>query len=342
LLAAIAAGAFYASLLAHELAHAVVARRQGTPVEGITLWLFGGVAQLRGEAASPGDEARTTGAGLAVTVGLTVLFGGLTAVLLVAGATDVVVAVPAWLTFMNALLAVFNAIPALPLDGGRLLHAALWRRRGSRDGATLTAARLGRGFGIVLIAGGALAFAALGLYSGLWLALIGWFLMGAASAEAARVRIGASLHGLRVRDVMAPVPGIVPGWLTVDAFAGHLDPAAPLGPILVGDVGGRVVGMVSLRRLAGVPRGSRGAVRLQDVAIDLKSLPSASPDEPLLDLVGRMRTDAEGRALVFEEGRLVGIVSTSDIARAAGSAGLGGRPPFAAGALPPSLEPPRP
>jgi Zn-dependent protease len=315
-LAIVATALFYVSLLAHEMAHALVARRQGTPVEGITLWLFGGAARLRGEPASSGDEARTTAAGLAVTLVLGVLFWSLWEILQGLGASPAMAIVPAWLALMNLLLLVFNAVPALPLDGGRLLHAALWRWRGSRDRATLAAAPLGRAFGVLLMVAGVVSFLLMGGLGGLWLALVGWFLMGAAGTEERQVRVAAALQGLRVADVMTASPTVVPAWITVDAFLGHiaLTQRATASPIA--DLSGQVIGVVNLRRLAAVPLQRRSTVRLQEVAAKLDSIAVAAPGELVIDVARRMPGHPDDGALVFDQGRLVGSLSGADIARA--------------------------
>ncbi len=316
LLAALAAVLFLGSLLAHELGHALVARRQGIAVDGITLWLLGGVSELRGNPGTPGAEARTTGAGLGVSAGLAAVFWGLTGILTMTAAPNAAVAVPAWLALMNTLLFVFNAVPALPLDGGRLLHAGLWRWRGSRDRATLSAARLGRAFGVILIVAGVAGIVLVGALGGIWLALIGWFLMGVATAEARQVQIGSALEGLHVRDVMASSPAPVPAWITVDLFVRSFSTARIDTAVPIADLGGRVVGLVSVRRAAAVPPWRRDAVRLQEIAVGVESVPTASPDEPLSDLVERMRGTA-GQALVLDGDRPVGTVTLADILRAA-------------------------
>ncbi len=316
LLAVVATALFYLSLLAHEVAHAVVARHQGTAVEGITLWLFGGAARLRGEPASPGDEARTTAAGLAVTLLLAALFGALSGVLNGVGASPTVAIVPAWLALMNLLLGAFNAVPALPLDGGRLLHAGLWRWWGSSDRATIAAAHLGRAFGTLLIVAGVISLVLLAGLGGLWLALVGWFLLSAASAEQRQVRWGAALQGLRVLDVMTASPGTVPAWITVDAFLSHVALRKPGGGYPIADLTGRVIGVVNLRRLSSVPAQRRGTVRLQEVAASVDGIALGAPGDLLLDLARRMRGSPDDPALVFDQGRLVGIVSAADIARA--------------------------
>ena len=187
-MAVVAALLFFASILLHELGHAVRAQREGMEITGITLWLFGGVAKFRGMFPSAGAEFRIAIAGPLVSLVLGLVFVG--AAVVITGA-EVVDAVAAWLGYINLSLLVFNLLPALPLDGGRVLRAALWSARKDFRWATRVAASIGRGFGFLFIAGGlALAFWT-DTMSGLWFAFLGWFLLSAASVEAASSRFAA-------------------------------------------------------------------------------------------------------------------------------------------------------
>jgi Zn-dependent protease len=180
LVSALATFLFYLSLLSHEMGHALVARRAGVSVDGITLWIFGGVARLRGDAATPGTEVKIAIAGPLVSFALAVLFGGATFLLDVLNGPPIIEGGCAWLAASNAMLLLFNLIPAFPLDGGRLLRAWLWRRSGDRYRATSSAARLGRIAAFLMVGGGLLALFLQGALSGLWLILIGWFVWSAA------------------------------------------------------------------------------------------------------------------------------------------------------------------
>src|SRR5919109_4174491 len=179
-MAIVAAVVFFASLVAHELGHALVARREGMEIEGITLWLFGGVARFKGMFPSAGAEFRIAIAGplvsLAIGGGFALIAWGLG----LPAARDGVVF---WLGYINLSLLVFNLLPALPLDGGRVLRAALWSARDDFAWATRIAAGVGRGFGYLFIAGGIALLIFQGAYSGAWLAFLGWFLLMAAGAE---------------------------------------------------------------------------------------------------------------------------------------------------------------
>src|SRR5215217_1488326 len=212
------AGLFLGSLLAHEIGHALVARRAGLRVRGITLWLLGGVAQLEDEPKSPGDELRVAIVGPAVSLALAVGFGLVALGLSAAGSPALVGVVAAWLALGNAALAVFNLLPAAPLDGGRVLRGLLWRHHGNRVRASVTATRAG-----VWVGGGLVAYGLLGAFTGwgigtLWTALVGWFLVTAARQERDHAVLGSGLAGLRADQVMAPAPAVAPAWFTVDAF----------------------------------------------------------------------------------------------------------------------------
>jgi Zn-dependent protease/CBS domain-containing protein len=195
----------FASILLHELGHAVVARRYGVEIEAIQLWLLGGVAKMRETAHAPVEELRFAVAGPAVTVAIVLVFG-VAAAALPASAPEALTALLSYQALVNLLILIFNLLPAFPLDGGRMLRAVIWERRGDIESATATAARVGRGFGYGLIA---LGFA--GAFAGapgiLWLGLIGIFLILAGQAEQAGVELKSTFRGLGLRRVMA-VPAV--------------------------------------------------------------------------------------------------------------------------------------
>ncbi|WP_406726242.1 site-2 protease family protein [Streptomyces sp. GD-15H] len=305
---------FFASLLAHELGHAVVARRNGVEVDDIVLWLLGGAARLRSEASSPGAELRIAGVGPLISL----LLGGLFAfdawLLELASGPGVVVEMVAWLAGINVLLAVFNALPAAPLDGGRLLRAFLWWRTGDRLRATTGATAAGRVFGWLLVVLGLIAFMRTGMFGGLWLALIGWFLITTATAEGRQAHLREALADVPVRNVMTPEPlavsadTTVAGFLT-DARYRYRHSAFPVTE------DGAPVGLVTLDSARKVPQAEAHAVAVREVMVPLSQTTVVGPDGPLADLLPRMEPGAEHRVLVVEDGRLVGIVSLSDVSR---------------------------
>ncbi|MDT0468799.1 site-2 protease family protein [Streptomyces gibsoniae] len=306
---------FFASLLAHELAHAVVARRNGVVVDDIVLWLLGGVARLKSEASTPAAELRIAGVGPLVSL----LLGGLfllgTWLLALASAPRLLVEVVAWLAGINLLLAVFNALPAAPLDGGRLLRAFLWWRTGDRLRATAGATAAGRGLGWLLMVLGLVVFMRGGGFGGLWLALIGWFLIAAATAEGRQAQLRSVLAGVPVRDAMTRDPLTVPAVLTVADMLADPRYRYRHSAFPVTGADGAPAGLVTLDSARRVPLEEQGTVTVGEVMVPLSRTSVAGPDDSLADLLPRMEPGAERRVLVMDEGRLVGILSLSDISR---------------------------
>ncbi|MFC0002859.1 site-2 protease family protein [Micromonospora siamensis] len=310
-----AAVVFFLGLLAHEVSHSVVAKRNGIEVEGITLWLFGGVSELKGEARDPGAELRIAGIGPLVSLIIGVFFGAIAVLLTLAGVHGLLLGALAWLAGINILLAIFNVLPAAPLDGGRLLRAAVWKATGDRTRASVVAARAGWVLGAVLIGLGLWQFLVGAGVGGLWLALIGWFLIGAAGMEERQARMGSALRGIRVADVMTPQPQTAAGTMTVADFVDHYLFAYRHSALPLTEEG-RPVGLVTLDRVRHIPADRRASTTLAEVACRADELVLARPDEELTDLLPRLSECADGRALVVADHQLVGIVSPSDISRA--------------------------
>jgi Zn-dependent protease len=312
---AVATALFLGSLLAHELGHALVARRAGLRVRGITLWLLGGVAQLEDEPASPRDDLRVAIVGPAVSLALAVGFGVVAVVLGLLGAPAIATVVAGWLAVGNVVLAVFNMVPAAPLDGGRVLRALLWRRHGNRTRAAVTAANAGQVAGGVLI-----AYGLLGVLTGwgigtLWTVVVGWFLVAAARQEREFTVVRHDLAGLRVGDVMTPNPELAPAWYPVDALL--RDYAAPWRPAALPLRGfdGRPAGVVTMAALEAVPASQRHAVRAGDLAVPAWAVAVARPDEPVSALLERLQ-GGSGIAVVVDGGELLGLVTRDEVVRA--------------------------
>ncbi|MFH8520431.1 site-2 protease family protein [Streptomyces gelaticus] len=310
-----AAVVFFASLLAHELAHAVMARRNGVVVDDIVLWLLGGVARLKSEASSPGAELRIAGVGPLVSLLLGGLFVLGTWLLAMVSAPGLLIEVVAWLAGINLLLAVFNALPAAPLDGGRLLRAFLWWRTGDRLRATAGATAAGRFLGWLLITLGFVTFMRGGGFSGLWLALIGWFLIAAATAEGRQAQLRGVLAGVPVRDAMTKDPLTVPAVVTVADLLADPRYRYRHSAFPVSGTDGAPVGMVTLDGARQVPLERSRTVTVGEAMVPLSQTTIAGPDDSLADLLPHMEPGAEHRVLVLDEGRLVGILSLSDVSR---------------------------
>ncbi|MGI5239799.1 site-2 protease family protein [Dactylosporangium sp. CA-139066] len=330
LLGAAGAVAFLLSLLGHELAHAFVARAFGVPVERVTLWLFGGVAEFGGEPPSARADLLTAAAGPATSALFGVGAGAVALGLTTAGAPAGVVAVLRWLAGINLLLAAFNLLPGAPLDGGRVLRAVLWRWHGDRNRAALGAARAGRMIGLGLIAFGAAQLLFAGLLGGVWLAMIGWFLMTAAAAEANTVQYRVTLGDVPVSAAMrAPVAGVDPGGSVADAVAAlTAEPAGRAVALRTAD--GRPTGLARAGDLARVPEGRRAGLPVRRVALPPAAVPVIEASRRLADVADLVRR--AGTALVVDDdGVLLGLLDRDDVARVAERAALHVDRPGAAG-----------
>ncbi len=309
---------FLGSLLAHELAHSVVARRNGMDVKGITLWLLGGVAQLGGPMPSAGAELRVAAAGPATSI----VLGAGFLLLAVAGAasgviSSLVVSVFAWVAFVNVVLAVFNLIPAAPLDGGRILAGLLWLRHGDRNRAEIAATRAGQVFGWGMIALGVAATFVDIPFVTLWTAFLGWFILTTATAERRHAQLTRGFGELRVRDVMTAHPVTTRGWMTVDAFADEARREPPRHRIFpVEQWGGGISGIVTVDAIQVVPPAERMTTRVVDVAIPMSLVTTATPDERLIDVVSKPAAGRLPYVLVFADGELAGILTAADLERA--------------------------
>jgi Zn-dependent protease/CBS domain-containing protein len=311
---------FFGSVLAHELAHSLAARRHGIRVDGITLWMLGGVARLDGEAPSPRGEFLIAAVGPGTSVLLAGLFGAGAAAISALGAPGLLGSALAWLAVINAILAAFNLIPAAPLDGGRILASVLWAIRGDRNRAMETAAQVGVVFGWLLVGAGALSWL-VGLgFGGLWTALIGWFVISAARAEREFARRRGQYGEVRARDVMTPDPPRARGWLTVDEFLRDDAPRLHARIVPVERFDGGIAGLANVEQLRAVPPSEAGTRRVLDYTVQVPAIRTAEPDDKLADVAARpVRGPAES-ILVFHGDRLVGIVTPADLERARAAA----------------------
>ncbi len=305
---------FFASLLAHEVSHAVVAQRNGIEVEGIVLWLFGGVAKMKGDADEPGPAFRIAAVGPFVSILLGLLFLGITALLDERGVEGLVVECSRWLGVINLALAVFNLFPGAPLDGGRVLRAILWRITGDKERSWAQAARAGKVVGFVVIGLGVLQFAAFGV-GGLWLVLIGWFLVSAARVEEAQAELRGSLGDMPVERLMSANPVTVPAQATLEEFLDLWVFRHRFSTFPVTDQHGRTVGLVTVNRIKGVPPEMRRTTTVGELAAPLGEVAQARPGERVVDVLDRLGGGEDRRLLVVDGGHVVGIISPVDVIR---------------------------
>jgi Zn-dependent protease len=301
----------FASILIHEACHALVARRNRIPMRGITLFVFGGVAEMGAEPPTAGAELRMAAAGPLASVALAALGYGIAA----AGGSlwpEAVAVVIRYLALLNVVLAGFNLLPAFPLDGGRILRAVLWLRSGDLTHATRVASRLGAGFSVAFMLLGALAVLARNLVGGLWWILIGMFLRRASQEAYRQVVLRAALAGRTVRDFATPPVVIVPAAATVSELLESYVRRYRRRTFPVSD-DGRLLGSVTLSRVAAVPAGARDTRPVRDLVEAITPATAIAPDAPAIDALTTMLGHGRQDMLVVDDGRLVGSVSVRDL-----------------------------
>jgi Zn-dependent protease/CBS domain-containing protein len=310
----------FASILAHEFGHALVARRAGIEIEEIDLWLLGGVSRMRGEAHEPQDELRYALAGPAVTAVIAVCFG-MVYLLLPSSTPAVIRALVEYQVLVNALILVFNMLPAFPLDGGRVLRSLLWRHSNDIGRSTETAANVGRGFGYLMIFLGILEFVG-GAPEGLWLALIGFFILMAAGSQAVGAQVQAALSGVDARGLMSTPVVSIPERISVpQATADYFLPYRYTSFPVV-DERGRATGLVSVTQIDALTAAQRSTRRIAEIADRDPSL-IVPGGEDVARLIERPAFARVGRAAVVDEaGKPTGIVSITDVQRALRAAQL--------------------
>ncbi|MBF2018447.1 MAG: site-2 protease family protein [Rivularia sp. T60_A2020_040] len=306
---------FFVSLVLHELSHSLVARTKGIPVEGITLFAFGGVSRTRMDAETPGDEFQIAGIGPLTSLGLAGLFGLISYIGEGAGWSVVVTGVAAYLAWINIILAAFNLLPGFPLDGGRLFRATLWKFTNNLKKATRIASIGGRLLGFGLITWGFLQ-----LFSpvpdfigGLWLIVIGWFLNNAAESSYQDLLIRSMLERLRVREVATLNPETVPASLTLQELMDEyfFNRSYQSFPVMEND---RPIGLVTLNQVKQVPRDEWNRRTVRDIMLPVGMGITVHLGDNMMQVVEKMREARSQRLLVTNNGNLQGIISATDLA----------------------------
>ncbi len=312
LVAVIVSLLFFASVLVHELSHSLVGRANGVTITSITLFLFGGVAQMRGEATSARAEFKMAAAGPAASLIIGGLFG------LVWLATDrvgfeAVASAASWLALVNVALAVFNLIPGFPLDGGRVFRSVLWRTSGSYGRATRIATRLGQVVGYLFIAGGAVIVFVTGEWiSGLWLAFIGWFLENAASASYRQEQWRVVLEPFTAADVMSRDYPVATADITVaELVRGYVLPTGRRYFLVVDD--SRLRGMVTLHNIRSVPQAEWESTPVSAMMTPAANLKTAHMNQSALSVMELMGEGDVNQVPVVSEGRVVGVVARDNL-----------------------------
>ena len=331
LLAVASAALFFASILLHELGHAVVAIRNGIGVDSITLWLFGGVARLGRDSDTPGTEFKVAIAGPIVTA-LIVVVCALVGLAL-AGSDEVsraaltqddtqtsgIAAMVVWLGSINLLVLIFNLVPAFPLDGGRIARAIAWWRTGSRNTGTRFAATLGEWFGLFLILAGIGFFLVyLGdVLGGIWLAFVGFILRGAAKSAIAQTEVTSRIEGISVGDVMDRDPVAIPEETPIEQALDEyfLRYRSPWFPVV--DRAQRFIGLVDRPAADNVPAVERASASVADVVARDDGALTISEDAPLESVLGNDALRRLGALIATDaEGRISGVLTVDAIGRA--------------------------
>lgn len=305
---------FFASLLAHELSHSLMARSLGIPVHSITLFIFGGVARTTSEFESPGDEFRIAAAGPVSTLAIAALFWSISWLSARFGLSIVVTGVASWLALINFVLAVFNLFPGFPLDGGRLFRALVWKRTGDVRRATRIATTGGKVFGYLLMVIGFMNLFSGSGVGGIWLIFLGWFVRMAAESSYVQHVLHRSLEGALARDVMTPDPQTVDPGATLQDFLEDYVIAGPHHSYPITE-DGTVVGLITLDRVRAVPKEERARRTVREAMMPVSPALSVSASASMGEAMQRLNESPVGRILVTDADRLLGIISQADVAR---------------------------
>lgn len=313
LLGALTSLLFAASVVLHELGHSYLAIRNGIPVKGITLFIFGGVAQIGKEPSDPRAEFRIAVAGPAVSLALAGIFYGLW---LVDRSVPALAAPSEWLARINFTLAAFNLIPGFPLDGGRVLRALVWRATGSFNKATQAASYAGQVMAVAFIGFGIYTVLRRNFFDGLWLTFIGWFLQNAAASVYAQAGLQQSLRGVRVSQVMARDLPLVPAVTRLDALVQEYVLGAGQRTFIVADeASGIFRGMLTLGEIKEVPQADWPNVTVGQAMRLADQVVAANPDTPLMAALQDMDDAGVNQVPVLEGGVICGLLTREQVLR---------------------------
>ena len=312
LLAVVAMLGFFSSLLLHELAHSIVARRFGVRINAITLFLFGGVAELENEPPSPTSELWIAAAGPAMSVVLSIVFWTLGGVWQSISASEGFGTVLVYLATVNMIIAVFNLVPAFPMDGGRILRAYLWHRHGDVLKATRAATRSGMFFGYCLMALGLMAVFQGAAAVGFWYVLIGFFVLGAARSAYQNQLMQSTFKGKTAREVMIRNPVVVSPESTLSEYVNQvmLKHRISFAPVVADGV---LIGLMDSDVLAAIDRDNWTSTRIGDVFAGLDVAAIIPPDMPVEKLMTLIAQTGTRKFMVVEDHKLMGIITLANL-----------------------------
>ena len=300
----------FVTVLIHEMAHALVARHRGLPVPRITLFIFGGMSHMSRQPATAGEEFQIAAAGPATSILIALVSAGLGFAF--REMSEKAEAILFYLAFVNLALGIFNILPGFPLDGGRVLRSIAWKRSGSFRQATRVASSVGELFGYGLIIAGFFILLAGGLLDGLWLAFIGWFLLGAARGEAANLQLEGVLRRLTARDVMqAEFPSVTPGTPVAEIVNDYMVGKGERAVMVAN--GGAVLGVITVSDVRRVPRDSWGQVPAQRIMTPRSNVITVNASQPAVEVLVLLGEKGLNQVPVLEDGRMVGLVTRREL-----------------------------
>jgi Zn-dependent protease/CBS domain-containing protein len=311
LMAIITAIIFFSSVIAHELAHSLVSKARGVPVRSITLFIFGGVAEISEEPKKPGSEFWMAIAGPLTSFGIAFIFIFL---YFVSGRGKTPFsAMSLWLSYINLSIAIFNLIPGFPLDGGRVLRSIIWKITGSLRSATRSASIVGRVVAYLFILWGIWQiFGNKDIFGGIWIAFIGWFLENAASSSYRQMALRDTLQGMKVRDIMISDCAILLGQLTVRGLVDNYILHSNHQCFPISD-GNNIIGVITLKMIKEIPQDQWETTTMKEAMIPLNKIIAVHPDEEVFTVMQKMTIEQTYQFPVMENGQLIGLVSRDNI-----------------------------
>ncbi|MGD8698073.1 MAG: site-2 protease family protein [Gemmatimonadales bacterium] len=306
---------FFGSVLLHELAHSAVARARGIPVEGITLFIFGGVARIRSDVENPKDEFLITVVGPLSSAAIGIALLGFARIGARWGLPESATGVADFLALANFWLAGFNLIPGFPLDGGRLFRSLVWYISKDVRKATRWASYTGRGFGLLLIGYGILTLFWGRLVPGMWLIFIGWFLAQAAEASYRQLILRRILEAVQAGEAMTRAPETVRPELTLRDLVDEYFLRRRYNSFPVEDDQGNVLGLITLSQVKKIERDRWPTTRVGEVMMPVSEAVTVRSRDTLADVLAKLESAGVGRALVVDNGRLEGVISNADVAQ---------------------------
>jgi len=307
-----ALGLFF-SIIVHEFSHSLVARKYGIPMKGITLFIFGGVAEMGDQPPSPKAEFMMAVAGPVSSIVIALIFYGIYRLGISGIFAAPVNGVIGYLAWINGILAAFNLIPAFPLDGGRMLRSILWGVKGNLRKATHISSRIGSGFGILLIVYGVLSILMGNFVGGMWWFLIGMFVQGAAKASYQQLITRSALEGEPLKRFMKSDPVAVSPALPVDRLVEDYVYKLHFKMFPVVESDNRLAGCVTTKQIKEVPRENWAETNVADIATGCSDENTISSRADAIEALTAMRRTGNSRLMVVEGNRLVGVIALKDM-----------------------------